>query len=157
VRGFESEWRKQRPMVDARLCRLEGRHEAQRVEVSFPDYPWIKPVAPFRGWDDGRPTQTLPWYDAYNAAKHDRENELKGATLRSVFGAVAACAIMIVAQFGEVFGFDLNRSGRPRTFFWIRGGPVWDLADHYAEAFESGNGKWTPSTILCRGRTVVER
>jgi hypothetical protein len=122
---------------------LKGAMKLNEFEVSFPDYPWIKPVAPFRSWDEGRPTQTLPWYDAYNAAKHDRENELKGATLRSVFGAVAACAIMIMAQFGEVFGFDLMTSGRPRTFFWIRGS-VWDYADHYAEPFESGNGKWTP-------------
>jgi len=51
---------------------------------------------------------------------------------------------MIVAQFDEVFGFDLRTSGRPRTFFWIRSSPAWDLADYYAETFEGGNGNWTP-------------
>jgi hypothetical protein len=123
---------------------LKDAMKLNEYEVSFPDYPWIKPVAPFRSWDGGRPTETLPWYDAYNAAKHDRENELKRATLRFVFGSVAACGIMIIAQFGEVFGFDLIASERPRKFFWFRVGPVWDLADHYAEPFASGNGKWTP-------------
>jgi hypothetical protein len=123
---------------------LKDAMKLNEFEVSFPDYPWIKPIAPFKSWDEGRPTLTLPWYDAYNAAKHDRESELKSATLRFVLNAVAACAIMTVAQFGEVFGFDLGTTGRPRTFFWIRSGPVWDLADHYAEAFESGNGEWTP-------------
>jgi hypothetical protein len=86
----------------------------------------------------------MPWYDAYNAAKHDRESELKTATLKFAFDAVAACIIMIVAQFGEVFGFDLNTSRHPRTFFWLRGGPIWDLTDCYVEASEAGNGDWIP-------------
>jgi hypothetical protein len=110
--------------------------------ISFPDYPWIEPVAPFKNWDEISPTETLPWYGAYNASKHDRESKLERATLRFAFDAVAACAIMIVAQFGEVFGFDLSTSGRPRTFFWIRSGPVYELTDHYAESFKSG--EWTP-------------
>ena len=78
----------------------------------WPSDPWIKPVAPFNSWDERSATQTLPWYDAYNAAKRDRESELKRASLRLAFDAVVACAIMIVAQFGEVFGFDLIRSKR---------------------------------------------
>jgi hypothetical protein len=85
----------------------------------------------------------LPWYDAYNADKQDRESEFERATLQFAFEAVAACAVMIVAQFGEVFGFDLRESGRPRTFFWMRKGPDWKLADNYVEPYESGNGEWT--------------
>ena len=110
--------------------------------ISFPDYPWIEPVAPFKDWDAGKPTETLPWYDAYNAVKHDRENKFEKATLRFAFDAVSACVVMIVAQFGEVFGFDLRMSGRPRTFFWVRSGPAWDLTHHYAESFEGK--EWTP-------------
>jgi hypothetical protein len=123
---------------------LKDAMKLNEFAISFPDYPWIKPVAPFKNWHEENATRTLPWYDAYNAAKHDRESKLKRASLRFVFDAVAACAIMIVAQFGEVFGFDLRTSGRPRTFFWIRSVPNWDLADNYAEILESGNGKWTP-------------
>lgn len=128
-------------------CDYTGLKDAMKLNkfaISFPDYPWIKPVAPFENWDERNPTRTLPWYDAYNAAKHDRESKLKRATLRFAFDAVAACAIMIVAQFGEVFGFDLRTSGSPRIFFWIRSGADWDLTDCYAEIFESGNSKWTP-------------
>ena len=88
--------------------------------ISFPDYPWIVPVTPFKNWDERKPTKTLLWYDAYNAVKHDRENEFQRATLSFAFDAVAACIVLIVAQFGEVFGFDPNTSGRPRAFFWIR-------------------------------------
>jgi hypothetical protein len=129
---------------------LKDAMKLNEFEVSFPVYPWIKPVAPFKNWDKRDPTRTLPWYDAYNAAKHDRENKLKRASLRFVFDAVAACAIMIVGQFGEVFGFDLEKSGRPRTFFWIRSGPNWDWEDRYAEFFESPDGQWTPSTTAFR-------
>jgi hypothetical protein len=112
--------------------------------ISFVDYPWIKPIAPFENWDKENATGSLPWYDAYNAAKHDRESKLKRATLRFAFHAVAACAIMIGAQFGEVFGFHLRTSGRPRTFFWISSFPNWDLVDCYADNFENGNGRWMP-------------
>lgn len=34
------------------------------------------PLSPFKGWDDDKPTQSLPWYDAYNAVKHGREDSL---------------------------------------------------------------------------------
>ena len=125
-------------------CSLLGAMKLNEFVISFPDYPWIEPVAPFKDWDRARPTGTLQWYDAYNAVKHDRENNLEQANLRFAFQAVAACAIMIVGQFGEVFGFDLRTSGRPRTFFWIQNGPVWDFADCYAEFFETANGQWTP-------------
>jgi hypothetical protein len=109
--------------------------------ISYPDYPWINPVAPFKSWDEKKPTETLPWYGAYNATKHDRESKLDRAILRFAFDAVAACVIMIVAQFGEVFGFDTRTSGWPRKFFWIRSGPAWDLEDYYAQSLESG--EWT--------------
>jgi hypothetical protein len=123
---------------------LKDAMKLNEFAISFPDCPWIKPVAPFKNWDDENATRTLPWYDAYNATKHDRESKLKRASLRFAFDAVAGCAIMIVAQFGEVFGFDQRTSGSPRTFFWIRSGPDWGLADCYAEIFESRNNKWTP-------------
>jgi hypothetical protein len=148
----ESHWRailKANGLSKARWTTRDyvGLRDAMKLNefaISFPDYPWIEPVAPFKSWNKEDPTRSLPWYDAYNAAKHDRETQLESATLRFVLDAVAACAIMIAGQFGEVFGFDLRISGRPRTFFWIRSGPTWDLADHYAEAFEGENGKWTP-------------
>jgi hypothetical protein len=41
------------------------------VQLSY--YPGLAPIAPFVGWTDTAPTQSLIWYDSYNAAKHDRE------------------------------------------------------------------------------------
>ena len=57
--------------------------------VAFPNYPWLAPFKPYAGWGNtGRPTQKLPWYDAYNATKHDRENSFRRATLQHVFEAI---------------------------------------------------------------------
>ena len=69
--------------------------------VAFPQHPWLAPLSPFQGWgSSNRPTADLQWYDAYNAVKHDREENFSRATLRHAFEAVTACAIMMVAQFG---------------------------------------------------------
>lgn len=58
------------------------------------------PVAPFGLWDAGKATQSLGWYQSYNATKHDRENALREATLDDAVNAVAAAHIMLHAQFG---------------------------------------------------------
>ena len=39
-------------------------------------------------------------YAAYNEVKHDREVNFKRATLRHAIEAVAACVVMLAAQFG---------------------------------------------------------
>jgi hypothetical protein len=49
--------------------------------VALPWYPWLKPITPFENWmptEKGK-KQFLPWYDAYNAIKHDRENNFSKA------------------------------------------------------------------------------
>ena len=57
--------------------------------ASFPSYPRLKPVSPFLGWGtSGKPSQELDWYDAYNATKHNRENEFGRSTLEHAFAAV---------------------------------------------------------------------
>lgn len=59
------------------------------------------PLAPFRAWDATNPTTSLGWYDAYNAAKHDRERNFSRATVANAVMAVAAAYILVIAQFGE--------------------------------------------------------
>jgi hypothetical protein len=43
----------------------------------------------------------LSWYDAYNAAKHDRKTNRHRANLQSVIEAIGAACILLVAQFGD--------------------------------------------------------
>lgn len=57
-------------------------------------------LTPFEAWDANRPTESLPWYDAYNATKHNREEHLDRAQLGHVVNALAGLHVMLLAQFG---------------------------------------------------------
>jgi hypothetical protein len=69
--------------------------------VYFSSYPWMDIVKPYATWgSSGAPTRDLPWYDAYNSVKHDREGQFHRATLIHAFQAVAGCLVMLFAQYG---------------------------------------------------------
>jgi hypothetical protein len=89
------------------------------------------------GWTSSSPTQSLPWYQAYNNVKHDREAHFKEATLVNALRSVAACAVMLAAQFGIE---ALNRH-RLRNLFEFRERPQWEPAEWYY-AGPPGTG-WT--------------
>ncbi|MCQ4190071.1 hypothetical protein [Methylocystis suflitae] len=56
-----------------------------------------KEFCPFAGWSTGTP---LPWYQAYNASKHDRHEEFKRANMQQLLNAVTALLIVLTSQFG---------------------------------------------------------
>jgi hypothetical protein len=118
--------------------------EAMKLDeyaVDFPNYPWLIPLKPFEGWGrTGKPTRDLPWYDAYNGVKHNRETEFKRATLRHVFEAVTGCAIMMAAQFGLPEG--LGRSAERDSFFHFSAVPDWRLSEHYIYSYGERPGDW---------------
>jgi hypothetical protein len=68
--------------------------------LELTSYPGFQGFAPFRDWDPSCPTQSLHWYDAYNATKHNREENLKEATLEKAIHAVGAAVVMFYVQFG---------------------------------------------------------
>jgi len=76
-----------------------------KYKVHFKLYPDFEGVAPFEGWDEERPTQSLPWYDAYNSTKHDREVNLDKATLEHAVSSVSAVIALLYAQFGPSHEF----------------------------------------------------
>lgn len=106
--------------------------------VTFPSFPWLDPIKPFEGWDAAAPTTSLKWYDAYNAVKHNRENEFERASLTHAFEAVAACAILIAAQFGRHQG----PKGRTmaESFFHFSSLPNWPITEVYIYPY--GTEKW---------------
>jgi hypothetical protein len=109
--------------------------------VTFPSYPWITNLQPFSLWGStGQPTRELPWYDAYNKAKHDRETSFAAATLRSAFEAVAANAVMICAQFGFFGGFR-RRFVSELEFSCL---PAWSPQDLYIRPMPTGM-EWAPT------------
>jgi hypothetical protein len=115
--------------------------------VAFPNYPWLEPLQPFKNWNEEQPTLSLRWYDAYNAVKHNREGEFERSTLLHAFEAVAACAVMLVSQFGNSFeGWSSSDSSR---FFNFETLPTWKASQAYIFPYEEfwGNGKieaWLP-------------
>jgi hypothetical protein len=90
-------------------------------QLSLQSYPSFPSFTPFAGWDLNNPTTSLGWYDAYNKTKHDREENLKSATLENAVYAVGASVVMFHAQFGLNFGtgfFD-QKSPLIRNIFRI--------------------------------------
>lgn len=101
--------------------------------VKFEEMPWLGTFAPFKRWDLEAATTSLEWYDAYNAAKHDRTKHLQRANLRTAFEALAALWILISAQYGTYTW--RTQSGRERTFTCVEG-PRWKMSDAYVYPYE---------------------
>jgi hypothetical protein len=68
--------------------------------VRLQNYPNLGHFCPYRTWQDSTPTQSLSWYDAYNACKHDREGSFERANLENLLGAMAALNVLLAAQWG---------------------------------------------------------
>lgn len=100
-------------------------------QVSLPWYPWLEPIIPFENW---QPTiapakQDLPWYDAYNATKHDRESAFEAATLENALKAITANFVMLCAQYG--WDFARRKEQADDAFFQLVTAPTWNPAEVY--------------------------
>ena len=81
-------------------------------------------------------SESLTWYSAYNGVKHNRDREFARATLDSAFAAIAACVVLLVAQFGRLaFTPELSR-------FVAVEDPDWPLEEMYLAP--QAEGGWTP-------------
>lgn len=101
--------------------------------VSLRDYPDLGSFSPFHSWDKSNPTKSLPWYDAYNAVKHHREEKFKVASVGNLINAAAALHIMQSAQFGpEIYD---RFFGNEKSPFFTVDHPVHDLSDVYIPDF----------------------
>lgn len=83
--------------------------------------------SPFARWSPLAPTQSLPWYDAYNAVKHDREVNFHRATIANALDAVTACAIMLAAQYRLI----PNWGDQIGDFFVFTKHPQWPPEQQY--------------------------
>lgn len=108
----------------------------QDWKVVLKDYPDVGDLSPFDGWAATAPTQSLSWYDAYNAVKHDREASFHRATFKHLLDAAAALHIMQAAQWGpEIFSQMHDNRFSP---FWITHIPTIRAADIYMAPLEKG-------------------
>ncbi|WP_230629324.1 hypothetical protein [Sphingomonas sp. Leaf37] len=122
----------QKRWTTADYVKLEPALRLGDYAVEFPEYPWLSPIAPFRGWDASNPSASLPWYAAYNLVKHDRELNGESATLIRSLEAVAAAVVVGVAQFGISF---VRSAPRWRDLFQIHEHPEWPIGDTHGPYF----------------------
>ena len=101
--------------------RVDVTHHLSSYEVILPIWngtpPIFKPFEPWKTWR-GLPKPngidlSLPWYQAYNASKHDRQDEFKRANFENLVTAVASLLVLISAQFRNR---DFSAGGTVREF-----------------------------------------
>lgn len=96
--------------------------------VFFNLYPWLDWYTPFESWGLDAPESTLPWYQAYNKVKHDREGEFNQANLHNLLNAIAGLAVILIAQYGERIPLWRDLIGQ---FLSFPSQPGWDVHEHY--------------------------
>lgn len=114
--------------------KLEAPMKLSSYSIAFACYPWLGDISPFEGWKStDQSIQALPWYDDYNAVKHDRERKFQEARLRSAIEAVAGCWVMIAAQ----YGFDGTREFDDLSrYFRLSSVPSWRYSDVYCHPYD---------------------
>ncbi len=105
--------------------------------LAFHGFPWIDPVWPFAGWEREQATASLAWYDAYNAVKHDREQNSHRATLENAISATVAVIVICVAEFGYQF---LQMHDPLGEVFSLRHYPSWSPGDTQGSEVTNGEG-----------------
>ena len=96
--------------------------------LEFNEYEELGVFSPFSNWNEQSPTQSIPWYDVYNKIKHDRQTNMKLATMDNALASIAAYAILIFAQYGidnHIWNDHIKR------VFNISKRPQWKLEDFY--------------------------
>lgn len=63
---------------------------------------------PFEKWDEKQPTKSLPWYDAYNQVKHNKEDSFHLATLENCINAIAANIVMFAIRYSPGMLYNEN-------------------------------------------------
>ena len=77
--------------------KLNATHHLSSYEVSLPVWNGQSRIRkPFEAWAAGT---RLPWYDAYNATKHDRYSVFHQASFEQTIDAVAGLLVVLSAQF----------------------------------------------------------
>ncbi len=113
----------------------------QKYSFLLKNYPWLGPFRPFANWNaDQGSTKSIPWYDAYNKTKHNREQNFETGNLEAAINSVVACGIMLVAQYGwgNAFGPSVDLS----NYFLQEEIPDWELSEHYVPYFGDHHSSW---------------
>lgn len=76
---------------------IEKSHRLSGYQVKFPFWRGRSATrTPFESWSR---TESLPWYQAYNATKHDRHMKFSEATFKHLTDALCGLLVVLSAQF----------------------------------------------------------
>jgi hypothetical protein len=112
-------------------------------EISINNFPELKDLNPFKGWDATNPTGSLNWYDNYNKTKHDRESQFFAASLINCVNAVLANIVMLAAQYG-ITGTLWN--SEITNFLSFSKKPTYLLEEYYIPNFQGH--KWKKKNLI---------
>lgn len=77
--------------------KINTTHCLSSYQVKIPYWNGLENIrTPFSYWSIGAP---LPWYEAYNATKHDRSTEFRKATFSHLLDAFCGVLVILSAQF----------------------------------------------------------
>jgi len=107
-------------------------------EVRLRHYPSIPARFPFANWNAQAATQSLPWYHAYNAVKHNREANFSRGTVEHAVDAVTGCAIMLAAQYRNI----RNWRDQIGDFFHFDDYPAWPIEQRYVNWIRPNRQQW---------------
>lgn len=147
----ESSWRSvyvaNHPAPPQRLntnqyVRLADAMRLREWSVLFTRIAPAREIRPFATWNAADPTGTLPWYDAYNMTKHNREEHLDQATLGHAVEALAALYILLLAQFGYE-----AKNALPEHPFTLHNVPEWDHEHRYIQS-PFDDGPWQQAQLF---------
>jgi hypothetical protein len=79
-------------------------------EFQLKTYSTVPSLRPFENWNSSSPTASLPWYDAYNKTKHDRNAHFSQSTLLNCMNAVVANLIMHCVKFSPFPMFEQSNT-----------------------------------------------
>jgi hypothetical protein len=78
-------------------CKVNKSHYLSHYEAKIPTWDGSdESFKPFAPWAQG---ESLPWYQIYNQAKHDRHENFRNVNFRHLVESYCALAILIYAQF----------------------------------------------------------
>jgi hypothetical protein len=80
--------------------KLKDKLFLNEYKFSLKSFASISPIKPFETWDQANPTESLPWYSAYNKTKHNRVNNFHYATFENALNAVIANLVLYIVRFG---------------------------------------------------------
>lgn len=133
--------------------KIETTHRLSSFKAVIPHWTGVQHTrTPFAGWKSGG---GLPWYQAYNASKHDRHMQFSQATFEQLLDACCGLLVLLSAQFHtNDFSGEVRWEGEPPQdgsqtaigqFLRVRFPDDWPMEDRYD--FDWDNLKTEPDAF----------